>query len=144
MHDIKNKSEMVADDFQWEDIPTFRGNGVGADSVIVSYKFPEKNPGSKVKPLLTIKFGKNVLDHLGVKLGDKVLLKQAKDNIYNYLIMKGTSGHIISEGTTPNSKLVNIRFLREGLNLFKNQECKFYATAKGVIRLVLPQVNFPG
>jgi len=142
---MRDVNQMIDDNFVWEEIVSQRGNGVPDNGIVASYKFPEKLQKPGAKPLLSIRFGKEILTHLGVKQGDYVAVKQAQGNIYNYLLMKASSkkaGYALSEGTTPTSKQISFRFLREGLGHFKLTECKYFPTAPGVIRLVLPQTIF--
>lgn len=138
------RNSMIVEEFEWEDVEKVRLNGVSDNNIMIKYTYPEKNPKPIVKPLLDIRIGKNILDHLEVKKGDRLLMRQATNNIYNYMLVKSSTGYKLSEGTTPTSLRVAFRYAREGLNLFSLTDCKWFPTTKGAIRIILPQIIFDG
>ncbi len=131
-------TEKFTNDFDWEPITQVMAyNRILEDDLLCSYIL-HKSDSSK-RPKLQVKFSKTIADHMGIKLGDKVGLLQSKTDAHNYLLCKQASGYKLQK--YPHAEVYNFdfRFGREGLQLFKQQLCKYELYNNRTVRIILPK-----
>lgn len=134
------KLQVVKDEFTWEEIPyRSRLNNISDDQIHVSLTNPIKNENKNKKPIIIIRFGKEILKKLNCTENDRLILLQAKENIYNYLLVKANNGHRITKVKNSIAYRVAFRFSRKGLNEFPATNCKWtHKEGSQSIHIVFP------
>lgn len=125
------------EEFNWEPIDTKRAALMDQDELMVSY-MARKSDGHK-NPLLIIRFGTKILNHLKAKPSEKLLLMQDPINVYNYLLVKAENGYKIQLAPIKDIHQISFRYFREGLAQFKSIMCNYFLNKNGTIRIILPK-----
>lgn len=122
-------------EFTWDEIHVSRSAKIGDDQIAVSYY---KNPSDTSKnALLHIRFGEKILNSLKAAIDERLLLLQAREDIYNYLLVKGDNGYKIQPYADGQFQ-ISFRFHREGLEYFKSTICTYFANKNHTVRIVFP------
>lgn len=140
---MKKQNVVETEEFIWEEVPRYFSKvGLSEDNIIVSYQLKQKHKGDGIKPtpLLVIRFGENVLKKLHAKEEDRLILMQAQDNLYNYLLIKANNGYKIRPYGGYGYE-ISFKFDRKGLNYFSSQECQYIANRGGSVRIIFPEIK---
>lgn len=139
-------SDMIDGEFTWEIVPVNKTGAAGIhvqyDDIYCTYTL---NKLSKSKGMnLFVYLGLNIMRHLDVKVGNKLMLLQDKKDIHNYLLVKSENGKkIMANGskTSNNIGVLNYKLNREGLGAFKKTKVSYFKNVNGTVRILLPKIK---
>lgn len=132
------KTKTINNELTWEEIPRNVRHNIDDDAIILSLTKVATDEGKDKKPLLSVRFGKNILEKMGLTVMDQLILMQAKENVTDYFLVKAESGYTIKKwGNGGGVHEISFRFRRTGLECFDAVRCN-YKVKKGGVHITLP------
>lgn len=128
----------MEEDFEWEQIESQRIVKMDDRDILVSRRYVESDKAHH-NPLLQIRFGTKVAEHLKIKKEDRLLVMADKNNPFNYLLVKSEQGYKVTEDYTKRGFAIGFRYKREGLPTFKGIKARYFLNKNFTVRMELPK-----